>query len=452
MKRTLKWGLVQAASLACAVAAAFICDLLLVKHMTGRSGVSWFEAGCSAQAGEGRANCAAVLNSPYGYFPPKRPDEPPGKVHVPVAFLGLIYYAVLAVWLLGVGRPSYALRRLHVFPLLFVTAGLSGSVYYSYIMFTALDEWCPWCLTTHVLNLLIAVSLLGMWPRKKDAEAPDSTRPRPLPTFRTVLVSLVGMMLAAYAVYGRAGVMKLPRLEFELAEYRAEVERFRADARALLASWQSGNQYELPDGAAERARVMNPADSGWDLVIFSDFECPVCAATAKFLEERVQPLFDRRLRTIYRHFPLNKECNPRVDLRRHLHACDAAAMAEAAFRLGGPEAFWRAHDALFAHQAALAKGEFKPEVLAERLGLDGPAFREATSSPEAIQRIREDINLAAGWGVTGTPAVFVDGRRVSKLAVREEPFWDALADLFWSEAAKEPRPEHTQRRNLALRQ
>ncbi len=47
---------------------------------------------------------------------------------------------------------------------------------------------------------------------------------------------------------------------------------------------------------------------------------------------------------------------------------------------------------------------------------------------EAVRRIVEsDIALADALGVTGTPTLFLDGRRVTRLC--ETPrFWEAVAD------------------------
>ena len=146
------------------MAAALISYNLLNKHISGAEGPAWFEAGCSDRVESGGANCAAVLASSYSYYPPKLSDQPDGKIHIPVAFMGLIYYSILTVWFIGVGRPSLQRKRLHWIPLLLVGIGLFSSFQFTRIMFTQLNEWCPWCLITHILNLLIAVCVVLMWP------------------------------------------------------------------------------------------------------------------------------------------------------------------------------------------------------------------------------------------------------------------------------------------------
>ena len=95
--------ILSVAIVALGLIALVICQTLLRKHITGSSGAAWFDAGCPDDDQAGAANCAAVLQSPYSYFPPKHPDEPPGRPHVPAAFLGVLYYSALLVWFIAIG-------------------------------------------------------------------------------------------------------------------------------------------------------------------------------------------------------------------------------------------------------------------------------------------------------------------------------------------------------------
>ena len=83
------------------------------------------------QAGGRGRRCTEVLASPYSYFPPKHgKNVPAGLPHIPVAFIGLMYYSTLLAWLVGVGRPAYAKRGLHYAAFLLVALGLGGSAYF----------------------------------------------------------------------------------------------------------------------------------------------------------------------------------------------------------------------------------------------------------------------------------------------------------------------------------
>lgn len=452
------------------LAAAVICGYLLQKHITGSTGAAWFEAGCSDDATPGAANCATVLESPYAYFPPKSTevdaDGSPVRdrtPRLPAAFLGMLYYSSLAVWFVGVGAPNRRGRWAHCIPSIILAGGLLFSLWFSWIMFTKLNAWCPWCAVTHGLNLLIVICALLMFPWKGKQEPKHSPRSKlrkpateaPVeiawPPKRAVAVTLLAMIavVAGVFLWMRSRSLQTQRTAYhaQLEQCKDAVERIQGDAGRLVRNWSLNEQVEFVLRPDEPIRTHAKAgEHSWDLVIFSDFECPACKRVAAFLEEKVQPLFAGRLRIIFRHFPLNQKCNAMTRSMMHPHACYAAAIAEAARSLGGNDAFWEAHDYLFANQHQLKHGQLDLQNTAIELGFDPPLFERVMNTEPVAKRVWHDVNDASGAKLTGTPAVYVKGRRVDKLAVTEIGFWDEMADRFWREAGT-PRPAKTRLNN-----
>ena len=431
-------------------AAAVISYNLVLKHVTGSSGAAWFEAGCSDKPAAGGANCAAVLASPYSYFPPKRSTEPDGMPRLPVAFLGLFYYSALLTWIIGIGRPSHRRRRLHILPLLLVGMGLAASAYYMNVMFRVLDEWCSWCVATHVLNLLIAICFVLLWPGRPKAVLADteagvptghdqaSLAALPVPSARTVIITLVAIVTVGWGELNMLGLKTWKRQAASATEgYKTCLEvvnRIKSDSDALLRNWQAATKHEIPirpDDPVRTGLNTGATQTTLDVVVFSDFECPSCKRFAVFLEEQAQPLFDGHIKTVFKHYPLDSACNGRVLKTVHPQACAAMSMAEAARMLGGNPAFWQAHDYLYKHRDTLAQGKLTPDAVAAELHLDPAAFREAMSSQAVATRVAEDIDQAKLCDIKGTPAVFVEGKLVDTLAVTEIGFWDKLADVYW---------------------
>ncbi len=472
-----------------AFAAANISFNLLVKHLGGTPGPGWFQAGCNENEAGGGANCAAVLASRYASFPFKKDTDPPDTVYIPVALFGLVYYSALVVWLIGIGRPSYARRWVHGAPLAFVAVGLISSVFFTYVMFTELNEWCPWCLVTHILNLLIAVSLLLMWPRLRPggwpvssemgalirpdesaapapqthatpaeeparasltdaAEAPAETPPPPAatgiglpdqtahPSFRLMAAVLAAMLFLAFGQWQMSGKAQLYRqatkAKRSFVACMAAVKRIQGDTGTLMVQWQKEEPLKITIRPDDPRRPPDNAERpAMKLVVFSDLECHACRKLAEFLDHEARPLFDGSLDIVFKHYPLHSDCNPRTTTRMHRHACEAARMAEAARIVGGNEAFWNVHDFLFENQQRLEKDMITPEVVAQSLGLDRQEFLGAMASPEIRQRLWEDIDLAKRCGVTGTPTLFINGKRLDNLATTAMGFWSLLADLYW---------------------
>lgn len=441
------------------VAAGYISYNLLQKHITGSSGVGWFESVCKDRAHEGDAGCDVVLASPYAYWPPKT-DPDSRKPHVPVAFLGLLYYSVLGVWLFGVGRPSVDRRWIHIIPLALIVFGVMGSAYFLYIMFAKLEHWCSWCLITHVINLFVAVSVLLLFPKEARAEAQESadgenkTEPAEdvaaaptYPSARIACTTLLAMVLVLAAENQMLGRMNLTRTatSFQANFNRCvdAVKRIQANGRALLVDWEDGPScdIEIRDDDSVRTRGSDAGPS-WTVVVFTDFECPSCRRFASFFDRKVQPLFDGRLRLVFKHYPLDPKCNDRVRLPAHPHACNAAKIAEGARLIGGSDAFWSAHDYLFSHRDTIRAGTMKPDAVAQAINVDPARLREAMTSAEIQDRIDGDVAQAARCALTGTPSVFVNGKNVDTLATLQISFWDKLADKLWEQSGT-PRPAHT---------
>jgi protein-disulfide isomerase len=123
---------------------------------------------------------------------------------------------------------------------------------------------------------------------------------------------------------------------------------------------------------------------------------PSCGAAHPIVEE-IRRRMGRRLRFVYRHFPLTNA---------HPHAELAAEAAEAA---GAQGRFWEMHDRRFEHQDAL--GEEDLVAHAEALGLDLERFaRELTDGTHAA-RVRQDFSSGVRSGVNGTPTFYINDAR-----------------------------------------
>lgn len=142
--------------------------------------------------------------------------------------------------------------------------------------------------------------------------------------------------------------------------------------------------------------MQGPADARVTLVEFADFECPYCAAAypnVRALKGRL----GADLRVVFRHFPLTG---------RHPHALLAAQAAEAAGEQGR---FWEMHDRLFEHQDALAADDLRRH--AAEVGLDMERFDAALAQGRGLARVERDLASGERSGISGTPAIYLNGER-----------------------------------------
>ena len=145
--------------------------------------------------------------------------------------------------------------------------------------------------------------------------------------------------------------------------------------------------------------VQGNAMAACTLVEYGDYECPHCGA-AYPLVKQLQKHFGKRLRFIYRNFPMTQ-----------LHP-NAQAAAEAAEFAESKGKFWEMHDLLFENQDRLGSDLFAE--LASNLGLDPGELYRALAKKTFTDRVRTDFTGGVRSGVNGTPTFFIDGQRYDR--------------------------------------
>ncbi len=118
-------------------------------------------------------------------------------------------------------------------------------------------------------------------------------------------------------------------------------------------------------------------------------------------------------------------------LGNHEFSMNAATAALAA---GAQGRFWDFHDLLFRNYDTL--NDEKIAEIAEELALDRKAFVGEMGNPELRLKIQRDIEEGEEAGVTGTPAIFINGK-----LLRQGPmtgFVDAISIVIDRELAATP--------------
>lgn len=136
------------------------------------------------------------------------------------------------------------------------------------------------------------------------------------------------------------------------------------------------------------------------IVEFSDFQCPYCQrfeSIYKGLPQDVQ----QRVRLVYKELPLPM----------HPWAQPAASIAVCA-SVQSNEAFWQVHDFFFSNQAELNSLNLTERLKSVR-ALDVDSIQQCVNSKKAQPVLDRDQALASELRVTGTPTIFVNGKRVT---------------------------------------
>jgi protein-disulfide isomerase len=146
--------------------------------------------------------------------------------------------------------------------------------------------------------------------------------------------------------------------------------------------------------AADPARVRGNPKAKVMIVEFSDFQCPYCQRAEATLKSVLAKHGDA-VAVSYRDMPLTS-----------IHPM-AMGAAQAGRCAGEQGKFWELHDAMFADQAGLDHDGLVAK--AKKLNLDEKQFEACLTSEKYKAQIQQDSQEASRFGITGTPAFFING-------------------------------------------
>lgn len=153
------------------------------------------------------------------------------------------------------------------------------------------------------------------------------------------------------------------------------------------------------------------AVNGRKLVVFTDYQCPVCSVMVPQYRSVVSGLRSagHQVELVIKDFPLEEECNSGVRTTQHPVSCEAAA----AMRLLAARAPGRLDELetwLYQQRDRLSFDNLKGR-LAE-MGLASAFAGEYTA---LVASVSDDARLGLSAGVYSTPAVFLDGVKLPSL-------------------------------------
>jgi len=142
------------------------------------------------------------------------------------------------------------------------------------------------------------------------------------------------------------------------------------------------------------------ADAPVTIIEFSDYECPFCGRFySQTLPQITSEYIDTgKVKFVYRDFPLGF----------HPQAQKSAEAAECA---GEQDKYFEMHDLLFEKGVSGGVSSFKQ--YAKDIGLNTGEFDDCLDSGEMADEVKKDAADGQSYGVSGTPATFVNGRLIS---------------------------------------
>jgi len=160
------------------------------------------------------------------------------------------------------------------------------------------------------------------------------------------------------------------------------------------------------------------------IVEFADMECPGCRSA----QSNMHQLEDAypQVRFIYQNFPLSQ---------MHPWAERAASMMDCIARESNEKA-WSFIDTVYVHQPEIPTDapEEKLSKYADFAGADGKAVLACSVLPETTARVQKSVALGNALKVSGTPALYINGRLTNPMINYDE--LKAIVDFELAQATK----------------
>ena len=165
-----------------------------------------------------------------------------------------------------------------------------------------------------------------------------------------------------------------------------------------------------------------PKDAAVTIVEFGDLQCPVCKAAQPVIEALIAA--EPKARFVFQNFPLEM----------HNWAAKGAAYADCVGQASN-DAFWKFVGKVYETQADITaeNADEKLTALADGAGVKGADIAGCATTPVTKAHVEASVALGKSVEVTGTPTLFINGRKIGSVDPRGADAYKELVEF----AAKE---------------
>lgn len=227
-------------------------------------------------------------------------------------------------------------------------------------------------------------------------------------TMRKLGSALFALLIIPFVLTGCGDGKRLGEIEKQQKDILAKLETVVANQEEIKKVFGGRKRPQIDfnkihDFPVGSSAIKGKKDAKVTIVEFSDFQCPYCSKLQPMIKE-VLGMYPDTVNLVYKDFPLSF----------HKQAKNAAKAARAAGEQGK---YWEMHDMIFDNFNNLSEAKF--EEFATKLKLDIGKFKADYSSNKYDKLITEDINLGRKAGVTGTPTLYIGGKRMRGRSIND---------------------------------
>ncbi len=168
--------------------------------------------------------------------------------------------------------------------------------------------------------------------------------------------------------------------------------------------------------------IRGPKDAKVTIVEFADLECPACKAALPNIEKMQSE--NPNVRVIFQNFPLEK-----------LHPWALRASKYVDCLKANSDIAWKFIDSVYEHQADVteANADEKLKQYATDAGADPAKTAACIADPKTFANVQASEKLGEDLGITSTPTLFVNGRKINSFNSLPYETFKQLVDFAQNE-------------------
>ncbi len=330
-------------------------------------------------------NCEAVSASPYSQF-----------LGIPLAVWGLGLNLALLILLLGhMISDDFKKQWFTAFQILVLMSAL-GSIVMGIISLSFLSVYCLFCI------ILYGLSFFQLYLVFKIS---------PLAEFKQNVFGLFNLSKVPYAVF--ITLLLFPGISiFVSAKMKRDYggDKFEKQLDSLLSDWKNeSNVIVFANTPGTLSQPAKNSETKFEIVEFADFLCGHCQKASRTIKTFLAN-HDANFR--FYTFPLDQTCRT-TENNLTGPSCYLAKTTYCAEKQGQG---WKVHDWLFDNQkdmfVSLDKIKLKVKDMISNFGLAEAEWISCTESEETHQAIVNQSQFAQNLNITGTPTIFVNGKKL----------------------------------------
>lgn len=139
------------------------------------------------------------------------------------------------------------------------------------------------------------------------------------------------------------------------------------------------------------------------IVVYGDFQCPVCKVEADVMRKNVVQNFPDQVQVYFKDFPLESI---------HPWARAASDTGRCIYKQD-PQAFWKFHDWIYENQDGVTPDALNSKVMtwAGTAGVDAIQLGRCVDGKATDQEVTQSMAEGRSLGVDATPTLFINGRK-----------------------------------------